>query len=60
MFVLMSFLKVEKHIDEDHKTILENQKAAVLAAGGEWIDPEERLRREQEEAERLAAESKKK
>lgn len=58
--VLMSFLKVEKHIDEDHKTILENQKAAVLAAGGEWIDPEERLRREQEEAERLAAESKKK
>lgn len=58
--VLMSFLKVEKHIDEDHKTILENQKAAVLAAGGEWIEPEERLRREQEEAERLAAESKKK
>ena len=33
--VLMSFLKVEKHIKEDQKTILENQKAAVLAAGGE-------------------------
>lgn len=53
--VLMSFLKVEKYIEEDHKTILENQKAAVLAAGGEWVDPAERLRREQEEAEQMAA-----
>lgn len=52
--VLMGFLNVEKHIDEDHAVILEHQKAAVLAAGGEWIEPEERLRREQEEAEREA------
>lgn len=53
--VLMSFLKVENHMDEDHRIILENQKAAVLAAGGEWITPEERLRREQEESEKPAA-----
>ena len=52
LVVLMSFLKVEKHMEEDHKLILEHQKAAVLAAGGEWVDPAERLRREQEEAER--------
>lgn len=49
--VLMAFLNVEKHVDEDHAIILEHQKAAVLAAGGEWVAPEERLRREQEEAE---------
>lgn len=51
LVVLMSFLKVEKHVEEDHRVILEHQKAAVLAAGGEWVDPAERLRREQEEAE---------
>lgn len=55
--VLMSFLKVEKHIKEDQQKILEHQKAAVLAAGGEWVEPAERLRREQEEAERLAEEA---
>lgn len=55
--VLMFFLKVEKHIEEDQKTILENQKAAVLAAGGKWIEPAERLRMEQEEAERMAEEA---
>ena len=27
---------VEKHIEEDHRIIRENQKAAVLAAGGTW------------------------
>lgn len=55
--VLMFFLKVEKHIEEDQKTILENQKAAVLAAGGKWIEPAQRLRMEQEEAERMAEEA---
>ena len=55
--VLMSFLKVEKHIKEDQAVILEHQKAAVLAAGGEWVEPAERLRREQEEAERQAEEA---
>lgn len=55
--ILMNFLKVEKHIEKDQKTILENQKATVLGAGGEWIEPEERLIREQEEAECLAEEN---
>lgn len=55
--ILMFFLQVEKHIEEDQKTILENQKAAVLAAGGTWIEPAERLRMEQEEAERQAEEA---
>jgi GPH family glycoside/pentoside/hexuronide:cation symporter len=50
--VLMSFLKVEKHIKEDQETILAYQKAAVLASGGKWVDPAERLRMEQEEFER--------
>lgn len=53
LVLLMSALKVEKHVKEDQRIILENQKAAVLAAGGEWIEPAERLRREQEEAERM-------
>lgn len=55
--VFLSFLKVEKHIKEDQETILEEQKAAVLAAGGTWIEPAERLRMEQEEAEQLAEEA---
>ena len=52
--ILMSFLNVEKHIADDQKTILEYQKAAVIKAGGTWIEPDERLRLEQEEAERIA------
>ena len=50
-------IDVEKHMEEDHNTILERQKAAVLAAGEEWIEPAERLRMEQEQAEREAEES---
>ncbi len=46
--VLFQFMNVEKHIKEDQETIKEYQKQKVLAAGGEWIDPEERLRMEQE------------
>ena len=48
---------VEKHTEDDHKTILERQKAAVLAAGGEWIEPAERMRIEQEKAEIEAEEN---
>ena len=50
-------IDVEKHMEDDHKTILERQKAAVLAAGGEWIDPAERMRMEQEKAEIEAEEN---
>lgn len=56
VFVLLG-LKVERHIQEDQATIVEHQKAAVLAAGGEWVEPAERLRREQEEADRQAEEA---
>lgn len=54
--VMLLFLTVEKHIQEDHKSILESQKARVLAAGGEWMEPAERLRMEQVEADRIAEE----
>lgn len=46
--VMMHFLDVEKYVEQDQKIILEHQKATVLAAGGEWLDPEERMQREQE------------
>lgn len=57
--VMLLFLKVEKYVAEDQKTILKHQKAAVLAAGGEWIEPAERLRMEQEEADQKAEEARK-
>lgn len=50
--VLMLFLSVEKYVKEDQEKILETQKKAVLAAGKEWIPPEERLRMEQERLEK--------
>lgn len=55
--VLMMFNTVEKHAEEDQQTILEHQKQAALAAGIEWVEPAERLRREQEEADRIAEEA---
>ena len=54
--LLLWKMDVEKYVPEDQKTIIENQKAAVLAEGGTWIDPEERARLEQEEADRQAEE----
>lgn len=52
--VMLLFLNVEKHVAEDQRIIVENQKASVLAAGGTWIEPAERLRIEQEEADKKA------
>lgn len=52
--LMLIFLNVEKHIKEDQAEILNYQKSVVLAAGEEWIEPAERLRREQEEADALA------
>ena len=49
-------MNVEKCLDEDKQTILEHQKAAVLAKGGVWTPPEERERLEQEKADREAEE----
>lgn len=36
--VFLCFLNVEKHIEEDHKTIRERQRAAVEASGGIWSE----------------------
>ena len=49
--VLLPFVDVEKKIPEISEELLNRKKQAVLAAGGEWIDPEEQKRLEQEEAE---------
>jgi len=54
--VLMMFINVEKHLKKDHEIILANQKAEVLACGGVWLDPAERLRLEQEESEKEESE----
>lgn len=55
--VLMIFFSVEKLLKGDRVTILERQKAEALANGEEWVEPEERLRREEEEANRIADEA---
>ena len=57
--VLMLFFSVEKLLKQDRQTILERQKAQALANGEEWIEPEERLRLEEEEANRVADEARK-
>lgn len=57
--IIFIFMNVEKFSDQDHKTIIENQKAEALANGEEWIEPEERLRREEAEAEAAAEEQRK-
>ena len=50
-------MNVEKFAKEDHDAIIARQKAAVLAEGGEWIDPEVRVKLEQEKADREAEEA---
>lgn len=55
--VCMSRMNVEKFAKEDHDAIIARQKAAVLAEGGEWIEPEIREKLEQEKADREAEEA---
>lgn len=57
--VLLLFLNVEKYIKKDRQTILDRQKAAVLDNGDEWIEPDERLRMEQEQFDKLAEDARK-
>lgn len=57
--VLLLFFRVEKNLKEEHKIILERQKAEVIAQGKEWIEPAERLRIEQEVADKIADEARK-
>lgn len=55
--VLMVFFTVEKFVKADRETIVERQKAEAAAAGIEWVEPEERMRREQEQADIEAEEA---
>ena len=52
--IILLFFNVEKFLKKDRETVLARQKAEAEAAGIEWIPPEERLRLEEEESERLA------
>ncbi len=52
--IILLFFNVEKYLKSDRETVLARQKAEAEAAGLEWIAPEERLRIEEEESERLA------
>lgn len=44
--VLLPFMDVEKHLPEINAELAQRRKAAVLARGEEWIEPEELERRE--------------
>ena len=57
--IVLLFYTVEKYLKSDRETVLARQKAEAEAAGVEWIPPEERLRLEEEESERLAEEARK-
>lgn len=48
--ILLPFMDVEKHIPEMNAELKARRKAAVLARGEEWVDPEELERREKEAA----------
>ena len=55
--IVLVFYTVERYLEGDRRIILDRQKAQAEAAGVEWLPPEERLRREEEEADRLAEEA---
>ena len=55
--LMFIFMNVEKFTNVDNKAIVYDQKAEVLAAGGEWIEPEERAKLEEEENARLVEEA---
>ncbi len=53
MALMFLFMNVERYTKIDNKTIIEDQKAACLAEGKEWVEPEERAKREEAENARL-------
>ncbi len=55
--VMFVFMNVEKFSKIDNLAIVADQKAKVLAAGGEWIEPEVRAAQEAEENARLVEEA---
>ena len=54
---LFLFMNVEKFTRVDNKAIVADQKATVLASGGEWVEPEERAKQEQAEIDRQVEEA---
>lgn len=57
--LMFIFMNVEKFSALDHKAIVVDQKAKAEADGVEYIDPAERMKREEEEADRLSDEARK-
>ena len=55
--IMFLFMNVEKFTNVDNRAIIADQKAEVLAANGEWIEPDERLKLEEEENNRLIEEA---
>jgi len=55
--IMFFFMNVEKFSNVDNKAIVADQKAEVLAAKGNWIEPDERLKLEEEENNRLIEEA---
>lgn len=55
--IMFIFMNVEKFTNVDNKAIVSDQKAAVLASGGNWVEPEERAKLEEEENARLVEEA---
>ena len=55
--IMFIFMNVEKFTNVDNKAIVADQKAEVLAAGGQWIEPDVRAKAEEEENARLVEEA---
>ena len=55
--IMFVFMGVEKFSNVDTKAINFDQRVAVEAAGGQWVDPETRLKLEEEENNRLVEEA---
>lgn len=56
LIALLAYLSVEKTIGKKQAVILERQKAACIAAGEEWLTPDERAAAEQEKQDAEAEE----
>ena len=55
--IMFVFMNVEKFTNVDNKAIVSDQKAEVLAAGGNWVEPDVRAKAEEEENARLVEEA---
>ena len=55
--VMFLFMNVEKFTNVDNKAIVADQKAEVIASGGNWVEPEIRAKQEEEENTRLVEEA---